>query len=362
MKLLDSYLIKEIIFPFIFGIAAFTSIIAGSTLIFQLVSQAMKYGFGVLSTIQLFIYKLPAVISLTLPMALLLATILVIGRLSSDLEILALRSAGVGMFRIMIPILSVGLAISLGNILFNESVVPRANYYAEVLLNNLKKTNISIRENVNLTQYDDKGFPLRIINVREVNEKTLQDITIAEYESGRLARVIRAEYGNWDAIGGWVFNNGVMHVLLEQSSQDLMVIHFEKEIINLSLNLLDFTKRKQSHDEMNARELMAFIQKEALLGKNVNEMLIQYYLKFALPFACLIFTMIGAAISFQPHRRSSAMGMGLSIIIILGYYIIYSFGLVLGINSIIPPLIAAWIPNIIVGTFSLYLLNKVSNQ
>ena len=115
MKLLDSYLIKEIIFPFIFGIAAFTSIIAGSTLIFQLVSQAMKYGFGVLSTIQLFIYKLPAVISLTfLPMALLLATILVIGRLSSDLEILALRSAGVGMFRIMIPILSVGLAISLG--------------------------------------------------------------------------------------------------------------------------------------------------------------------------------------------------------------------------------------------------------
>ena len=98
MKLLDSYLVKEIIYPFIFGIAAFTSIIAGSTLIFQLISKAMKYGFGIGSTIQLFVYKLPAVISLTLPMALLLATILVIGRLSSDLEILALRSAGLVYF------------------------------------------------------------------------------------------------------------------------------------------------------------------------------------------------------------------------------------------------------------------------
>ena len=61
MKLLDGYLVREIIFPFIFGIAAFTSIIAGSTLIFQLVSKAVKYGFGLGNTIQLFIYNLPSV-------------------------------------------------------------------------------------------------------------------------------------------------------------------------------------------------------------------------------------------------------------------------------------------------------------
>ncbi len=362
MKLLDSYLIKEIIFPFIFGIAAFTSIISGSSLIFQLVSKAVKYGFSIASTVQLFIYKLPAIISLTLPMAILLATILVIGRLSADLEILALRSAGVSLLRILIPILSIGLVVSLVNIIFNEIVVPRANYHAEILLNNLQNTNISIRENVNLTQYDDEGLPLRIINVREVEEETLKDITIAEYDAGRLARVIRAEYGNWDAIGGWVFNNGVMHVLLESSSQELMVINFEKEIINLSLNLFDFTKRQKSYDEMNGKELKSYIQKEQLLGKDINELLIQYYLKFALPFACLIFTMIGAAVSFQPHRRSSAMGMGLSIIIILTYYIIYSLGLALGINNVVSPILAAWTPNILVGLVSIYLLNKVANQ
>ena len=100
MKLLDGYLVREIIFPFIFGIAAFTSIIAGSTLIFQLVSKAVKYGF-IREYNSIVYYNLPSVISITLPMAILLATILVIGRLSSDYEILA-TIAGVGLLRILI--------------------------------------------------------------------------------------------------------------------------------------------------------------------------------------------------------------------------------------------------------------------
>ena len=145
MKLLDTYIVKEIIFPFIFGIAAFTSIISGSSVLFRLISKAVKYGFSLSSTLQLFVYKLPAIISITLPMAVLLATILVIGRLSSDLEILALRSAGVSLIRILIPILSVGLVVSLVNIIFNEIVVPRSNYNAEILMHDLKNTSLSIK-------------------------------------------------------------------------------------------------------------------------------------------------------------------------------------------------------------------------
>ena len=363
MKLLDSYLIREIIFPFFFGIAAFTSIIAGSSLIFRLISKAVKYGFDVSSTIQLFIYNLPSIISITLPMAILLATILVIGRLSSDLEIVALRSAGVSLVRILIPIFGVGLIVSLVNIIFNEIVVPKANYHSEILMNQLRNTSVSIKENVNVTQYDEKGLPLRIINVREVDNELLKDITIAEYSSGRLARVIRSETGHWDPSVGWVFNNGIMHVLLEKSSQELMVINFEKEIINLSINLLDFTQNDKSHDEMNAQELKTYIKRESMLGKNVNELTIQYYLKFAFPFACLIFTMIGSAVSFQPNsRRSSAMGMGLSIIIILTYYIIYSLALTLGINQIIPSIFAAWLPNFCIGLVSLFLLYRLGTS
>ena len=362
MRLLDSYLTRELIYPFLFGIAAFTSIIAGSSVLFPLISKAVKYGFSAFDTMQMFIYKLPSIISLTLPMAILLATILVIGRLSASLEILALRSAGVHIFRILIPVLSIGLIVSLVNIIFNEIVVPRGNYHAELLKESLKKTSLSLKEGVNVTQYTEDGLPLRIINVREINEQVLTDITIAEYDDGRLSRVIRSESGSWDPIGGWVFYNGLMHVFLKQSSDDLMVINFEKEVINLNLNPFDYATREKSVDEMSAKELKQYIEKQRLLGKNVSEFMVHYYVKFALPFACLIFTIIGAAVSIQPHRRSSAVGMGLSIIIILVYYLLYSFSLTLGIYEIIPSMLGAWLPNIIVGVVGVYLLNKLAMQ
>jgi lipopolysaccharide export system permease protein len=363
VKRLDRYLIGEILGPFIFGIVAFTAIVSGTSIIFQLVSTAITYGFGLASAIQLFLYNVPAVVSVTLPMAILLATILVMGRLSADLEIVALRSAGVSLYRILMPIFSVGLVVSLINLMFNEVVVPQANYHSEVLINRLKKTNVPIQENVNLTQYDDQRRPLRIINVQKVEDTTVHDITIAEYDSGRLSRIIQADSGYFDSkIIGWVFEQGVMHVLLPDLAQELLVVNFEKEIINLGVNILDFSTVEKSHSEMNTVELDAYIQKESQLGKPVNDLQVQYYLKFALPFACLIFTLLGAAVSFQPHRRSSAMGMGLSIVIILIYYIVYSMGLALGINAVVPPWLAAWLPNLFVGVTSMVLLNRIANQ
>lgn len=362
MKLLDTYLVREILSPFLFGIAAFTSIISGSSVLFQLVSKAIKYGFPWLSTVQLLMYQLPAIISITLPMAILLATILVIGRLSSNLEVLALRSSGVHIFRILVPILSVALMISLINIIFNEIVVPKANYHGTILSESLKKTSISLKEAVNLTQYDETGSPLRIINVREINDTLLKDITIAEYDAGRLSRVIRSKTGEWDAVGGWVFFDGIMHVFTEKNYDELMMINFKKEMINLKLNPYSFLEKEKDVDEMSARELRQFIDKQILLGNPVQELWVDYYVKFAMPFACLIFSIIGAAVSFQPHRSNSAVGMGVSIIIILSYYIIYSLSLVLGIGEFIPPVLAAWLPNIIVGVVGMILLNKLALQ
>ncbi len=359
MKLLDGYIIKEILKPFFFGIGAFTLIISGSTILFQVVSNAAKYGFTMFNAVQLFMYKLPGIITLTMPMALLLSTILVIGRMSSDLEVIALRSAGVSFFRLLLPLLMLGFLISLLNILFNEIVVPKANHHYETLYKRLKNTSVSIKQNVNLTQYDAQGYPLRIINVKEVKNDVLNDITLAEYDDGTLARLIRAKTGEWNAQVGWELNDGVMHVLLKDSIQRLIVIEFEKEIINIQLNLLELSRVDKSHEEMNAQELKQFILKEKVLGKNINELLIQYYFKFSIPFSCLIFAMIGAAVSFQPNQRSSTMSMGLSILIIVLYYIVYSISLVIGMGGTVPSYIAAWIPNFIVAVVSLYYLNRI---
>ena len=142
MKLLDKYLIKEIFIPFLFGIAAFTFILAGSTVLFPMIGEATKYGIPIKDLIQIIVYKLPVIIAYSFPMSTLLATIMAFSRLSSDLEILAFRACGISFFRLIIPIICMGFIISLITIIFNESIVPKAANSYQNLFTSYKKNQI----------------------------------------------------------------------------------------------------------------------------------------------------------------------------------------------------------------------------
>ncbi len=362
MTLLDRYVFKELFGPFLFGIAAFSSILAGSTVLFQLVGESTRLGIPLMQVIQLFIYRLPSLIVFTFPMSMLLATILAFGRLSSDLEIIAFRASGISIYRLVAPVILTGLVVSFLTIGFNEFVVPRASHSAEELMQSLIQKDLpTIKKNINYTQYNAQGVPTRIINVLEIDGSKLKGITVAEFDNGELSRVIRADVGRFLGIGAWEFDDGVMHYLLGVKDR-MMVLHFEKERINIKLDPKDLGQREKSVEEMNARELRARISQKAQTGSDVTSDLVKYHMKFAVPFACLIFSILGASMGLRPHRSSSAIGLGVSLIIIIVYYILLSLGMGLGLSQLLPPLIAAWMPNIIIGTTSLYLLYKVAYQ
>ena len=120
VSILDRYLIKELIGPFLFGIAAFTFILSGSTVLFALIGEAIRNNIPMGIILQLFLYKLPYMIVLSFPMSTLLATIIAFGRLSADSEILAFRAGGIAFSRLVTPIFLTGLFVSLLTIWFNE--------------------------------------------------------------------------------------------------------------------------------------------------------------------------------------------------------------------------------------------------
>jgi len=363
LAILDRYILKELLGPFLFGIAAFSCILSGSTVLFYLIGDAIKYGIPVLTVVQLFIFKLPGIIVFTFPMSMLLAAILSFGRLSSDLEILALRAGGIGFTRLVIPVVAAGLCISAMTIWFNETVVPQATHSAEVLLRHYTEKNApKIRDNINLTEYDSNRKPLRIINVLKVEDQLLKSVTVAEYEQGRLARVITSESGKWLSIGKWEFYKGVMHSFDLNDSTKSTVIEFEKESINIDLNPLLFTEREKTPEEMTIKELYYKIKQQEKLGQDSAHNSMQFHLKFALPFASLIFSLLGASVGLRPHRSSSALGLGISLVIILIYYILMSLGMGLGLSHSLPSIVAAWIPNLVVGVAALYLLKRIAYQ
>lgn len=362
LSILDRYIIGELISPFIFGMAAFSFILAGSTVLFPLIGEASKYGMSAVHVIQLFVYKFPSIIVFTFPMSTLLATLLCFGRLNNDLEIIAFRAGGISFRRLVIPVIIVGFFISSITIFFSESIVPISANSAENLFRSYRhKTDPTIKENINLTEYKNK-LPKRIINVKEVVKGQMQDVTVAEFDDGILSRIIRSKEGKWIPSGGWEFYEGTMYQLPLTESKKIYVLEFEKEYIDIQINPFDFTNRKKKAEEMSALELKQQIEINALTGQPVTKDIMNFHLKFAVPFASLIFSILGASVGLKPHRSSSALGLGVSLVIILIYYVLLSVGMGLGLSGILPPVIAAWLPNIIVGSIGLYQLKLLSGQ
>ena len=309
----------------------------------------------------LFVYKLPAIMAFSFPMSMLLSTIVVFGRLSSDLEIMALRAGGVGFMRLMVPVVCVGLGVSLMTIWFNESIVPRSTHSAEVLSHIFThKNEPKIKENINFTEYDKDHLPSRIINVQEVNGTRLNHITIAEYDAGQLARVVTSDSGKWMKSGGWEFYNGVMHTFIPGQPRRVMVIEFKREVIDIQINPMDLSKRPKTVEEMNSRELLKRIETQKKSGQDAVQDTIKFHMKFSVPFASLIFAILGASVVLRPHRSSSALGLGISLIVILVYYVFLSVGMGLGMAHILPPIVATWMPNILVGLVALYFLKRIA--
>ncbi len=111
---------------------------------------------------------------------------------------------------------------------------------------------------------------------------------------------------------------------------------------------------------MNAKELNNRIKLSKRTGQNYKNDLVRYHLKFAVPFASLIFSILGASIGLRPHRSTSAIGLGISLVIVILYYVLLGVGL--GIAHIVPPIVAAWMPNLIVALAAVLLLKKVASQ
>jgi len=362
IKIIDRYIFKELFEPFIFGLGSFTAILSASMILFELVRAVILKGMPLLVALQIFIYRLPSIVIYIFPMAMLLAALLAFGRLSANSEVVAFRASGISLNRLMYPVLFLGLLVSLTNLAFSEIVVPEANKASKnLLLETSTKHSPKIQKNIFVPEVEN-GTLKRIFYADNISGSTMNNVIVQEFTDGKLSQILTAKQAKWQSQDNtWKFEGGIIYPLAE-SGEYKHLIKFEEQSIAIKYTPADFYVGDRNPDEMTIRELRKFIALKEKMGTDVTDFKIQLNIKTALPFACLVFALLGAPLGLAPRRSSSSMGLGLSIIVIFFYYIVTFISVAIGELKIISPFLAAWMPNFITAIVGWRILTKASVQ
>jgi lipopolysaccharide export system permease protein len=357
LKLLDRYIANEFWQPLLFGIGIVTGVWFGAEQLKTIFNLVMRSGVPIHMALTILGLHLPEVIVMTIPIGVLLGTLLVFNRLSGDSEIIALRTSGVSFYRIMVAPLMFGLMTSLASFGVNELIVPNASvtskkleflalYKAELPTGQANFTYMERRKDLTLD---------RIFFVGYYSGKNLYNIIILDFTRDKLVQIVSASSGLF-VNGEWLLNKGRTY-LLNSDSDIARIVRFEElKIPGLHNVQKTLDTGIVAPKEMNMMQLGQHI--DTLRNSNAvsNDLLVRYYQKISQPLACLIVALAGAPLGLMARRSRSNMGLIYSAVVVFLYYVLQSSSGAMGEAGRITPLLAAWLPNIVIGALGLIIL------
>ncbi len=357
ISVMDRYITLELVLPFLFGVGAFSSVSLAIGTLFDLVRKVTESGLPISLAIQVLLLQVPQFVSYALPMSTLLATLMAYGRLSSDSELIALRSCGVSIYRLVVPALVLSLIVTGISFLFNELVVPAANFQATVTLERaLDREDPPFRENnIFYPEYGEIEQPngetidglKRLFYAAQFDGERMKGLTILDWSQYGLNQIVTAESAAWNpAQNTWDFFNGTIYIISPDASYR-NILQFENHQLQLPKAPLDLAQKGRDYGEMNIAQSLERLEIEKIGGDeyDIRKLKVRIHQKVSFPFVCLVFGLVGASLGVRPQRTGRATSFGISVVVIFSYYLLGFITGALGQLNILSPFMAAWFPN-----------------
>jgi lipopolysaccharide export system permease protein len=361
-KTLFRYFFLEITIPFLLGMAAFTSVLLMGRLL-KLADLVVAKGVPLADILRMIMYLIPSFCLVTIPMAFLLALLLAFGRLSSDSEITAIKAIGVSLYGLLPPVLLFALIAYLATTFITVYALPWGNTSFKKLLFDIVESRItlSLKEKVfndelpGLVIYTDSYNQEKHVmtGILIHDERDPQEPSTIFADNGLIfadpsAKALRVElkYGSIHKVSG---------------KTDYRLIEFQDYSLSINLNQAPRELVKNELD-LTFDELEEGIKSARPNSKLLRDMQLEFHRRFALPFACFVFALVGVPLGIQNQRSGKATGFSLSIAVLLVYYIILSAGKTLGEKGLVYPAVAVWAPNLILFALGAYLFKKTASE
>lgn len=362
--LLDRYVVREVLPPSLLGLLLFTFI-----LVLDQISQLMKIlvsrGADLQTVVRAFLYLLPSIFSVTIPMAFLLGVLLAFGRLASDSEIVALRASGVSPLRLLRPVLLLS-ALAMGATFYVVAeALPAANQaYRELVFTVMvSKAKSGLQPRV----FNDDLIPNIVIYVSDMDPQTgdWRNVFMHDNRVPQKPKVVVARGGSLliDKERKRVeirLRQGVTYTFQTLTPAAYERLAFEEHDWPLPFEQF-FPKipLAKGDREMTLHELREnFLQlvAEGKGPKEYNRFLVEYHKKFAIAGACIVFGLLGLGLSLGSKKEARSAAFGLSIGVIFVYYVLIRLGEQAGDTGMMSPFVAMWAANVVLGIVALVLL------
>ena len=355
-------MLRELIPPLLFGVAAFTVLfVAGGYLakLTNLLVQGVQAGI----VLRLFLLYLPTVIVMTLPMSVLLAVLLSFSRLSSDSEIVALWAGGISLKRLLVPVLALAFAVTVLSFVTSEWLAPRTHRQSSDLMEQLRGNAAVTQKPFIISDLEQDRYNAIVIVNKGISPgtKELRDVTIfSGFTDSGPEVYMRAERAQWEGGNDWRLFNGMWQRIGPGGTVRNSFSGLESKTIKLGRTPDEVAEEQRDTDDLTFRQLAHRIQRMRAAKADTRELEVDLFNRFAVPLASVVFALLAAPLGMRPHRGGSAMGFGLSVALIFGYWTLWSYSSALAKSGHLSPIAGSFLADLVFLAVGAALLVRAS--
>ena len=361
MRIIDRQIIRELIPLTLIALGVTTGVFFLDKLM-GMTSLVLQNQLGLAASWRLLCYTLPTVSGLTLPIGFLMGCTLTLHRMSADSELVVLNAAGISAYRLLAPFFMMAVAAYAISTFALMYVAPWGHQGLRQLVFDIARDRAYYHLAPQTFNDAFKGLVFYVEGA-DPEAQQFQGIFVSDNRS-ELGQVITAEQGELliqpEALKVVLrLDNGIIHRYVPADGR-YHLVRFEQYdvVLDLDTRLARQSTESPSLREMFPHQVRAEIARREALGGEAKALRLFWHKLFALPFACLIFAGLGPALGAIQTRSGRSAGYLLSIAGIFVYYVLLSASDALGEASSMPPMLAAWLPNLCMVAITSLLLHR----
>ena len=353
------YILREFLKTLFLSLGAFLVIYLVVDIL-QGMAMIMEHRPALSLVAKLYALKIPKIVSQVTPVAVLLSTLITLGLLSKNSEVTAMKSSGISLYLIVAPILLMAFIVSIFLFVSNEYIVPhtiREVFFIEKVLIKKEAQKSFFKQNKIWYRSDNAIYNILLF---EPDINRLKGVTVYYIGDGfRLTKRIEAREAAWDGTA-WRFYDVREDVI----GNTAIATNTYKELqVNLPESPEALKTVERDSDEMGFRELREYVRRLRSEGYDPTRFAVDMHSKLSFPFTSLVMALLGIPFALKSGRSSGiAFGVGISVLVGFGYWLIMSLGLSLGRAEVLPPLLSAWGANIVFGLAGILMMVKIEGD